>query len=112
MSDLRVHEWCACIHFAFAASIAFLEQECNNSVHTHLCTTAIRTELQPMQWLLRLALLGACAGKLVTFDNTMPRLDDRGAILKAHDGTTQRFGGGEPFFYHAMGYPACNETGG
>jgi hypothetical protein len=36
MSDLRVHEWCACIHFAFAASIAFLEQECNNSVHTHL----------------------------------------------------------------------------
>jgi hypothetical protein len=51
------------------------------------------------------------AGKLVTFDNTKPRLDSEGAILRAHDGTTQRFGGKGPYYYHAMGYPHCNETG-
>ena len=28
-------------------------------------------------------------GKLVTFDNTKPRLDSTGAIINAHDGTTQ-----------------------
>ena len=50
-------------------------------------------------------------GRLVTFDNTKPRLDSSGSILKAHDGTTRRFGSGGPFVYHAMGYPACNETG-
>jgi hypothetical protein len=31
---------------------------------------------------------------------------------QGHDGTTQRFGGAGPFYYHAMGYPAQNETGG
>ena len=48
---------------------------------------------------------------MVSFDNTKPRLDADGAILKAHDGTTQRFEQGGKFFYYAMGYPACNETG-
>ena len=67
-----------------------------------------------------------CACRQVVFDNTKPRLDSTGSILKAHDGTTQRFaaaavatpldgvGGGSSsnlFYYHAMGYPACNETG-
>jgi hypothetical protein len=49
--------------------------------------------------------------RVITFDNTKPRLDTSGAVLKAHDGTTQRFGGSGRFYYHAMGYPACNETG-
>ena len=31
----------------------------------------------------------------------------------AHDGTPRRFGGaGSPFYYHSVGYPHCNETGG
>lgn len=48
---------------------------------------------------LSLACMGALtAGKLVTFDNTAPRLDSAGAILRAHDGTTQRFGGKGPYF--------------
>jgi hypothetical protein len=49
--------------------------------------------------------------KLVTFSNTAPRLDTGGAILNAHDGTTRRYSPNAPFFYHAIGYPACNETG-
>ena len=46
--------------------------------------------------LLQLGLLSMqhaqCAARLVTFDNTKPRLDASGAVLTAHDGTTQRFG--------------------
>ena len=38
------------------------------------------------------------ASKLVTFDNTKPRLDSQGAILRAHDGTTQRFGSEGPYY--------------
>lgn len=49
--------------------------------------------------------------KLVTFDNTRPRLDASGAILNAHDGTIRRYASGGPFFYHAMSYGLCNETG-
>lgn len=52
-----------------------------------------------------------CASKLVTFDNTKPRLTSSGQNIRAHDGTTQRFDKSGPYFYHAMGYPACNETG-
>ena len=48
--------------------------------------------------------------RLVTFDNTKPRRDVNGVIINAHDGTTQRFGA-TPFYYHAMGYPACPEPG-
>ena len=62
--------------------------------------------------LLALLLAAPCNGKLVTFDNTKPRLDSSGGVLKAHDGTTQRFGSTTgPYYYHAVGYPACNETG-
>jgi hypothetical protein len=64
-------------------------------------------------------LAGTATGRLVTFDNTKPRLDVHGDIINAHDGTTQRFGGQgatgnsslSPFYYHAMGYPACPEPG-
>jgi hypothetical protein len=53
-----------------------------------------------------LVLPALCAGKLVTFSNVKPRLDSKGAIINAHDGTTQRFGSQTgPFYYHAMG--AC-----
>jgi hypothetical protein len=38
------------------------------------------------------------ASKLITFDNTKPRLDSQGAILRAHDGTTQRFGAKGPYY--------------
>ena len=48
--------------------------------------------------------------KLVTFSNVVPRLDSTGAVIKGHDGTTQRFHGTGPFYYHAMGYPPCNLT--
>lgn len=58
---------------------------------------------------LALVLPALCAGKLVTFSNVKPRLDSKGAIINAHDGTTQRFGSrtAGPFFYHAMGAYAC-----
>eukprot|EP00729_Bicosta_minor_P000698 gene698-28900_t len=77
-------------------------------------------------WTVVLMQATLCACRQVVFDNTKPRLDSTGSILKAHDGTTQRFaaaavatpldgvGGGSSsnlFYYHAMGYPACNETG-
>jgi len=57
------------------------------------------------------ALATPSAGKLVTFSNTKPTLDAKGAILRAHDGTTQRFDSKPNYYYHAMGYPHCNETG-
>ena len=38
------------------------------------------------------------AGKTIVFDNTKPRLGSDGAILRAHDGTTQRFGDKGPYF--------------
>lgn len=62
---------------------------------------------------LRVALcLALCHARLVTFSNTLPRRDSAGAVLNAHDGTTQRFPSAPgKFYYHAMGYPACNETG-
>jgi len=63
---------------------------------------------------LLLALFTPAAAKLVTFSNASPRRDSSGAILKAHDGTTQRFPtSARPgtFFYHAMGYPNCTEPG-
>lgn len=56
-----------------------------------------------------LALAACSTGKLVTFSNVQPRRTSNGTIMNAHDGTTQRFG--STFYYHAMGYPTCNETG-
>jgi hypothetical protein len=55
-----------------------------------------------------LALATPAAGKLVTFDNTKPRLDSNGAILRAHDGTTQRFGGKGPYFCVPFPPSACS----
>ena len=67
---------------------------------------------RPLRRLAALLLLAASArGKLVTLSNVAPRRDSTGEILNAHDGTTQRFGGAGPFWYHAMSYPLCNETG-
>ena len=63
---------------------------------------------------LNIIMIGGAAGKIVTFSNVLPRLDSSGAILKAHDGTTQRFpSSANPnlFYYHAMGYPNCSEPG-
>lgn len=52
------------------------------------------------------------AAHLVSFSNVHPRTDVKGSIINAHDGTTRQYGGpGSPFYYHAIGYPACNETG-
>lgn len=47
----------------------------------------------------------------VIFNNTAPRLSSNGSVINAHDGTTRRYTPGGRFFYHAMGYPPCNETG-
>ena len=55
-------------------------------------------------------LLMPVTARLVTFDNTKPRLDVNGSIINAHDGPTQRFGA-TPFYYYAMGYPGCAEPG-
>lgn len=52
----------------------------------------------------------AAHAKLVTFSNTAPRTDTSGNILTAHDGTTRRYAPGQPFYYHSIGYPHCNET--
>ena len=49
--------------------------------------------------------------RLVAFSNVAPRLDAQGRIMNAHDGTTRRYAPGGRFYYHAMGYPSCNETG-
>lgn len=69
-------------------------------------------------WVLLASIAYVAHGRLVTFDNTKPRFDVHGGIINAHDGTTQRFGGHatgnsslSPFYYHAMGYPACPEPG-
>ena len=58
-----------------------------------------------------LALLAATTAKLVNFSNIQPRLDATGSIINAHDGTTRRYSPGGPFYYHAMSYGLCNETG-
>jgi hypothetical protein len=57
------------------------------------------------------ALMSACTAKLITFSNSAPRRAANGSIMNAHDGTTRRFTPGGRFFYHAMSYPTCNETG-
>ena len=57
------------------------------------------------------ALLGAASAKVVTFSNAQPRLDATGGIINAHDGTTRRYAPGGPFYYHAMSYGLCHETG-
>jgi hypothetical protein len=61
--------------------------------------------------LLLLLVLPLALAKLVTFSNVEPKRNASGAIMNAHDGTIQRYAPGGAFFYHAMGYPACNETG-
>ena len=66
---------------------------------------------KPLHLLLVLALAAPARGRPVTFSNTEPKRDASGAIMNAHDGTTRRYAPGGAFFYHAMGYPACNETG-
>lgn len=61
-----------------------------------------------------IAALLCCVGTFgvpVTFDNTKPRVDASGAIMNAHDGTIRQFSPGGPWFYSAMSYPSCNETG-
>ena len=58
-----------------------------------------------------IALLGAASARLITFSNIAPRRDTGGNIINAHDGTTRRYAPGGRFYYAAMGYPACNETG-
>jgi hypothetical protein len=64
-----------------------------------------------MRPLLTLVLVSACAAKLVTFSNVAPRVNMTGAIMNAHDGTTRRYTPGGRFYYHAMGYPPCDEPG-
>jgi hypothetical protein len=66
---------------------------------------------QQMRITLFFLLLGLAAAKLVTFSNVAPRLDATGSIINAHDGTTRRYTPGGPFYYHAMSYGLCNETG-
>lgn len=53
----------------------------------------------------------ATTAKNVTFSNTSPRFDASGNILNAHDGPTRQYSPGGPFYYHAMAYGLCNETG-
>ena len=44
----------------------------------------------------------------ITISNTSPRRNATGAIIDAHDGSYQQWGGpGTPFYYYAMGYAAC-----
>jgi hypothetical protein len=69
-----------------------------------------------MRFLLPLLVLGATLAShvsalLVNFSNVAPRLDSQGHIMNAHDGTTRRYEPGGRFYYHAMSYPSCNETG-
>ena len=58
-------------------------------------------------------LLLPASSHLVTFDNKKPRTNSLdGSIINAHDGTIRRYSPAPaPFFYHAVGYPPCNETG-
>lgn len=55
-----------------------------------------------------LALAAAVASaKLVTIDNTKPRLDDQGNILDGHDGRIQKFNG--TYYMHTLAYGLCHE---
>jgi hypothetical protein len=65
----------------------------------------------PLLLLLLAASVARAPARLVTFSNVEPRRTDAGAVINAHDGTTRRYSAGGRFFYHAMSYPACNETG-
>ena len=45
--------------------------------------------------------------RVVTIDNTKPRLDVNGDIINAHDGSYQKYGG--YYYYHAAEYDLCKE---
>lgn len=57
------------------------------------------------------AVVALASAAPVSFSNIKPRLDTSGKIMNAHDGTTRQFSPGGPWFYSAMSYPPCNETG-
>eukprot|EP00759_Apiculatamorpha_spiralis_P004023 PhF_6_TR12277/c0_g1_i2/m.19474 len=54
-------------------------------------------------------LFAVAAGVPVTFDNTVPRLDNKGVIMDAHDGRVVRFDPTGPFYLYAVQYGLCNE---
>jgi hypothetical protein len=61
-----------------------------------------------------LVLLAAClaassTARLMTINNTAPRLDDGGAILDGHDGTILRVGGAGPYWLLTLAYGGCQE---
>ena len=60
----------------------------------------LRRQLVPMRSFVvaLVAFAVPSASKLITFDNMKPRVDSQGAILRAHDGTTQRFGAKGPYY--------------
>ena len=52
-------------------------------------------------------LLLASEAHVITIDNTKPKLDVKGEIVNAHDGTYRRFG--DFFYYHGAEYGLCKE---
>ena len=55
--------------------------------------------------LLLAGLVAVARGRLVTFDNTKPRLDVNNTIINAHDGTTRRYEVGGEWIYHVSKHP-------
>lgn len=58
--------------------------------------------------------VGATTGNhhaATTVSNAHFRTDKMGLPFDAHDGSTQQFEEGGPYFYHAMGYGTCLEDG-
>lgn len=59
-----------------------------------------------------LALLLGCASALrVTIDNLRPRTDQHNEIIDAHDGNIVQWQEGGEYYYYAMAYGLCKETG-
>eukprot|EP00047_Mylnosiga_fluctuans_P006490 m.247211 g.247211 ORF g.247211 m.247211 type:complete len:382 (-) comp15327_c0_seq1:59-1204(-) len=56
-----------------------------------------------------IVLAGLAAARMVTIDNTKPRLDINGQIIDAHDGSIQRFTPDGPYYYHGVAYGLCKE---
>jgi len=66
------------------------------------------------RWYLSAVLSPVCAAVLVTINNTLPRLDDTGAIMDVHDGSVQKFpaaapGSGGLYWIHGAQYGLCQE---
>ena len=78
--------------------------------YNEMTTTAVTT--MRVCALVALAISGSAVASPQTafISNIEPRRNSTGAIIDAHDGSYQQWGGpGNPFYYYAMGYGLCKQ---